>query len=239
MKLEILFENDQYVFVNKPSGMLTIPDRHDAEMYSVSSLLAKQYGKLFTVHRLDKDTSGCICFAKDEETHRYTSLLFENRKVEKYYSGIVHGSPQEKTGLIEQALMEHPTKKGKMVINQKMGKASSTSYEVMESFGLFSQLKYQLHTGRMHQIRVHTAHIGHPIVCDPLYGDGKEILLSTFKKKFNLSKEIEQEKPLMNRLALHAMELKFLDNKKCDIHVIAPIPRDMNAMLNQCRKWLK
>lgn len=238
MKLDLIYEDEQYVFVNKPSGLLSIPDRHHAEFPSVSGELKKRYEQLFTVHRLDRDTSGCICFAKDEDTHRYTSQLFEKREVQKFYTGIVHGTPSERSGHIEQAIMEHPTIKGKMVVSRQ-GKASLTDYEVLESFGLFSYLQYQLHTGRTHQIRVHSAFMGHPIVCDELYGNGEPVFISSFKKKFNQSKNELEENPIMKRLALHAFRLTFQSAEGKEINVSAPLPRDMNAMLNQCRKWLK
>lgn len=238
MKVELLYEDNHYVFVNKPSGLLAIPDRHHTELPSVATLLGKEYGQLFIVHRLDRDTSGCICLAKTSEAHRYTSLLFENRNVEKCYTAIVRGTPAMKEGSIHEPLMEHPVVKGKMVINTKQGKPSHTDYQVLEGFGLFSLLKYRLHTGRTHQIRVHSAHIGHPIVCDELYGDGNPVYLSSFKKKFKLSKLAEEENPILSRLALHASELRFVGVDNQQIVVQAPLPRDLNAMLNQCRKWL-
>jgi 23S rRNA pseudouridine1911/1915/1917 synthase len=238
MKLDILYEDDQYVFVNKPSGLLAIPDRHHVELPSVQSLLSKEYEQLFMVHRLDRDTSGCICMAKTSEVHRYTSLLFEHREVEKYYSAIVRGTPSAKEGSLQEPIMEHPTLKGKMVVNVKNGKPSRTDYTLEEGFGLFSLLKYRLYTGRTHQIRVHSSYMGHPIVCDELYGDGNPVYLSSFKKKFKLSKDAEEENPILNRLALHAAELRFINIDKQAITVSAPLPRDLNAMLKQCRKWL-
>ena len=87
-KLEIIFENDQFVAINKPSGMLTIPDRHDEILISLYKLLEKKYQKIFIVHRLDRETSGIILFAKDEATHRYLSGLFEQRNIQKFYLGI-------------------------------------------------------------------------------------------------------------------------------------------------------
>ena len=238
MKLEILYEDQNYVFVNKPSGLLTIPDRHHATLPSVSSLLGKEYEQLFIVHRLDRDTSGCICLAKNSEAHRYTSLLFENREVEKYYTAIVRGTPASKEGSIQEPLMEHSVIKGKMVINAKNGKPSRTDYQVLESFGLFSLIKYRLYTGRTHQIRVHSASIGHPVLCDELYGDASPIFLSSFKKKYKLSKLEESETPILDRLALHAAELRFKSIDGKSLVVEASLPKDMNALLKQCRKWL-
>lgn len=238
MKLELLYEDENYVFVNKPSGLLAIPDRHHAEIPSVFGLLGKLYDSLFVVHRLDRDTSGCICLAKNAEAHRYASLLFENREVDKFYTAIVRGTPTPGEGSIQEPIMEHPVVKGKMVINAKNGKPSRTDYEVIESFGLYSYVKFRLYTGRTHQIRVHTASIGHPILCDELYGDSNPIYLSAFKKKYKLSKFEEAETPILSRLALHAAELHFKTIDGKSLVVEAPLPKDLNALLKQCRKWL-
>ena len=183
-KPEIIFENEKFVAVNKPSGLLTIPDRHDEELHSLYKILQQQYEKIFIVHRLDRDTSGIILFAKDEATHKFLSQLFEQRNVEKYYLGIIQGSLQNKNGIVEEPIMEHPVKKGMMVVHAK-GKPSITEYEVQEDYGLYSLIKFQILTGRTHQIRAHMKHLGHPLACDELYGDAKAILLSSFKKKFN------------------------------------------------------
>src|SRR5687768_18621796 len=121
MRLEslIIFENDDFVAVNKPSGLLTIPDRHDNELEALSGLLKKHYGQIFTVHRLDRDTSGLIVFAKHEAAHKYMSQLFESRDVEKYYLGLVNGELVEPKGSVNAPIMDHPVQKGKMVTNAK------------------------------------------------------------------------------------------------------------------------
>ncbi|GBL34440.1 ribosomal large subunit pseudouridine synthase D [Filimonas sp.] len=239
MKPDILYEDDHYIIVNKPSGLLSIPDRHNAAIPSVTGILRDLYPSVFIIHRLDKDTSGILCFAKDEETHRYTSQLFEHREVKKNYIGIVHGNLAEESGIIEDAIMEHPVIKGKMIIHQKQGKPSITKFEVLESFGLYSFVKFDILTGRTHQIRVHMQNYGHPIVCDPVYGKPDPVFISQLKKKFKLSKDDEEEKPILNRLALHAFRLCFVDAGGKTIDIEAPLPRDMNAMLKQCRKWMK
>jgi 23S rRNA pseudouridine1911/1915/1917 synthase len=233
--VEIVFEDDNLIAVNKPSGMLTLPDRHDGELASLRGILQKMYGEIFVVHRLDKDTSGLIVFAKNAETHRYLSQLFENREVQKWYLGLVIATPVPANGMIEQPLGDHPFKKGHMTIVKK-GKPSITGYETLQSFGNYSLVKFELFTGRTHQIRVHSKFIGHPIVCDPMYGDGKPVLLSSLKKKYKLSKAEEEEKPILARLALHAFQLSFKDENGELLQLEAPLHKDMTALLKQLEK---
>jgi 23S rRNA pseudouridine1911/1915/1917 synthase len=230
---ETIFENDLFVVINKPSGLLSVPDRMQSEP-SLKDMLLQQYGNIYTVHRLDKGTSGVIAFAKDETTHKELSQLFEGRDVEKYYLGLVHGQMTDEKGNVDAPIMEHPGKNGKMVTSQK-GKPSLTDYEVLESFKLFSWLQFRIHTGRTHQIRVHMQHIGHTIVCDELYGSAEPILLSSLKKKFNLSKKDDCEKPLLSRLALHSSSLKFTLNGE-QFSFEAELPKDLKATLQQLRK---
>jgi 23S rRNA pseudouridine955/2504/2580 synthase/23S rRNA pseudouridine1911/1915/1917 synthase len=233
-RLEIIFENNEFVVVNKSAGQLSVPDRTQSET-SLKDLLIEKYGNIFTVHRLDKETSGIIIFAKNEGTHKYLSGLFEGRLVEKHYVALVHGTLQNKNGTIDAPIMEHPVHKGQMMINRS-GKASSTGYEVLEELGKYSFVKFQLHTGRTHQIRIHAKHIGHPVVCDPLYGDGLPVLLSSIKKKYKLNRLEEEERPMLNRVALHAQQLLFKDAAGNDFDLVAELPKDMRALMQQLKK---
>jgi len=234
MKPEIIFENDHFIAINKPSGLLSIPDREGKEP-SLKMLLQQQYGKIFTVHRLDKDTSGMIVFAKDEETHKQLSQLFEGRDVEKFYLGLVHGTLLNPTGSIDAPIMEHYAQNGSMITHAK-GKPSLTDYSVLEDFKQYSWLQFQIHTGRTHQIRVHMKHIGHAIVCDEVYGDGKPVLISSIKRNYHLSKKEEEEKPILSRLALHSWKIAFeLYGEKFTLE--AEPPKDLRALLQQLRKW--
>ena len=106
----------------------------------------------------------------------------------------------------------------------------------MQEHKTFSLLQFQLHTGRTHQIRVHCQNIGHPLACDELYGDGKPVLLSSIKKKYKLSKHDEEERPMLNRLALHSYRLKFTDADGKIIDLEAELPKDIRALLKQLKK---
>jgi 23S rRNA pseudouridine955/2504/2580 synthase/23S rRNA pseudouridine1911/1915/1917 synthase len=238
LKPDIFFENNSIVAVNKPSGLLTLPDRFDAELDSLKGILNKKYGQIFVVHRLDKDTSGLIIFAKTPEAHQYYSRLFEERKVEKIYVGLVHGTLPEDEGSFDQPIGEHPFTKGKMAVVRK-GKHALTYYTVLESFGKYSWVSFRIETGRTHQIRVHLQNAGHPLLCDTLYGSDAPLLLSSLKKNFKLSKSDETERPLMNRLALHAWKLKLPTPEGKTLELEAPLPKDLEACLKQLRKWKK
>jgi len=236
MKLSdwIIHEDENLIVLNKPSDLLSIPDREGKEI-SLKNLLIGKFGNIFTVHRLDKDTSGIIVFAKNESTHKHLSQQFENRETKKLYLGIVIGSPENKKGTIDSPIMEHPAKNGTMVINRK-GKEAITDYEVIDDFKIYSLLQFRIHTGRTHQVRIHAKDIGHPIVCDELYGDGKPVLLSSIKHKFKLSKNELEEKPILSRLALHALSLKFTNTNGEVMEFEAPLPKDLKAFLQQLSK---
>ena len=231
----VIFENDDFIAINKEAGMLTIPDRHDDTQLSLYKILNQQYGKIFIVHRLDRDTSGLILFAKNETSHKYFSQLFEQRNIEKKYLGIVRGSMPDKEGSINEPIGENPSKKGVMTITKK-GKPSLTKYKVLEDYSIYSLVEFEIQSGRTHQIRVHTKSLGHPIICDAVYGDGKSILLSSFKKKYKLSQNDLEERPIISRLALHSHHLTFTDIHQKDISIEAPLPKDMKALLQQLKK---
>ena len=231
----ILFETDDFIALDKPAGLLSIPDREGKDP-SLKSLLKERYGNIYTVHRLDRETSGVIVFAKNEVAHKYLSKIFEDRNVEKIYQGIIQGTPPQEKGTIDQPIMEHPTKPGVMVINRH-GKAALTDYEVLETIGPYSYLQFRIHTGRTHQIRIHMHSVGHPIACDNLYGDGKPIFLSSIKRNFKLSKAEGAERPLLARLALHSQLLRFTDPHGKTYAIEAPLPKDLRALLQQLRKW--
>ena len=235
MTPDIISENDRWIALNKPFGLLSIPDREGKEI-SLKEMLQDRYGQIFTVHRLDRNTSGVILFAKDEDTHKFLSQAFEERSVQKFYVGIVQGSPSQKQGRIDQPIAESTTKRGVMLIH-KREKASITDYEVLEDFSSYSFVRFQIHTGRTHQIRVHMQFLGHPLVCDEIYGDPTPVLLSSIKRKYKLSKSELEERPIMSRLALHASELKFEDMNGEQYTMQAEMPKDMRALLQQLRKW--
>jgi 23S rRNA pseudouridine955/2504/2580 synthase/23S rRNA pseudouridine1911/1915/1917 synthase len=147
----------------------------------------------------------------------------------------VLGKPVEQQGVINEPIAEHPNKKGVMTVWRK-GKESITEYKVVESYRLFSWMEFKILTGRTHQIRVHMKHLGHPIVCDGVYGDGKPVFISQIKSKFKLSQHELEERPILNRLALHSSKLSFKGLNGETVTLEAPLPKDLKATINQLGK---
>lgn len=232
-QLQIIYENEDFIAINKPTGLFSVPDRFGKEV-SLKQILETKFEKVFVVHRLDKETSGIILFAKNATAHKALSDLFENRKIEKYYVGLVLGSPINNTSTIDAPIAEHPFKKGEMTTH-KNGKVSVTTYEVLKDYKIFSWVKFRIYTGRMHQIRVHAKHIGHPIVCDAIYGDGKPVYISQLKSNYKLSKNVLDESPILARVGLHAYQLIF-SWATHEINIIAEPPKDLRALLQQLDK---
>jgi len=239
LKPEIVFEDDHMVAVNKAAGILTIPDRFRMDIPNLFALLSQSRPELYTVHGLDKYTSGGIIFAKDKQTHKTLSEAFMERIPEKYYLAIVDGIPREKEGEINQPLTESMTTRGKMLVHPR-GKESKTSYEVVESFIKFSHLKIKIHSGRLHQIRVHMAHIGHPLMVDSLYGNREEFYLSEIKGRKYRMKKGEEERPLLTRQPLHSHKL-ILPHPHTgnQLELDFEPPKDIRATLKQFQKILK
>jgi len=230
----IIFQNEEIIAINKPSGLLTIPDREGKDI-SLKTLLQSNFDEVFTVHRLDRATSGIVVFALNEAMHKHLSQQFEKRETDKIYNGLVLGKPATTEGVINEPLAEHPNKKGLMTVWRK-GKESVTEYKVRESYRFFSWMHFRILTGRTHQIRVHMKYIGHPIVCDELYGDGKPLFISQIKKDYKLSQAADEERPILSRLALHAAQLSFTGMNNEVYKLEAPLPKDLRATLNQLRK---
>lgn len=239
LKPEILFEDEQLIVANKPPGLLSIPDRFALEKPNLLALLTHEYGKVWTVHRIDRETSGLICFARNEEAHRRLSQQFEQRTVEKTYLALLDGGATPEAGTIDRPIAESHTQPGKMVVAKK-GKNAVTHYQVVERFRLFTLVEARIETGRTHQIRVHFESIGHPLAVDSLYGRREALLLSEIKQKgYHLGRG-QEERPLMSRMPLHAWKLA-LDHPHTGerMEFEAPLPKDFAAVLKQLRKWGK
>ena len=236
----IIFEDEDIIAVNKASGISVGGDRWDESRQRLDMLVAENLGtsKIFIVHRIDRDTSGLVVFAKNEEAHRHLSLAFEGRDVAKRYIAIVHGRPSWKEISCDLPLVVNGNKQHMTIIDKYQGKKSLTRFVLLHSAGNYSILEALPETGRTHQIRAHAAALGFPVVCDSLYGANqrfanKPVLLSEIKKKWR--GDPLEEKPLLARLGLHAAELILPTGGEIK-KLCAPLPRDMAALIKQIEK---
>ena len=234
----VIHEDEDIVAVNKASGIAIGGDRWDESRERLDRLVAETVpaSKVFIVHRIDRDTSGLVVFAKNEAAHRRLSLAFEGRDVTKRYIAVVHGRPPWKETACDLPLVPNGNKQHMTIIDKYRGKKSLTRFTVIRSAGSYSVLEALPETGRTHQIRVHAAALGFPIVCDSMYGKDKPVLLSEIKK--NWRGDQLEEKPLLARLGLHAAELSLpaAESDKGIIQLSAPLPRDMAALIKQMEK---
>ncbi|MDR0392148.1 MAG: RluA family pseudouridine synthase [Planctomycetaceae bacterium] len=245
--IEILYEDEDIVVVNKPVDMVVHPSRGHWTGTLVAALSYHFGGKLSTtrgpsrpgiVHRLDRDTSGVILVAKNDLIHGKLAALFEERKIRKEYFAIVLGKPHLDRDMIDAPIGLHPKVKEKMCIassSDSDAKEALTFYEVIKRYDKFTSIRCLPKTGRTHQIRVHLAYIGYPILCDKMYGGRKTISLEELsgKKPVALTQENSTGTIVLSRQALHAHKLTF-DHPitKKELEIIAPIPSDIQAVLD-------
>ena len=175
--LDVLFEDDDLIVINKPADLTVHPGAGQREHTLVNALLShcttlsgiggKERPGI--VHRLDKETSGCLVVAKNDIAHRELSKQFAARTVEKIYLALVAGKLRKPTGVIEENIGRHPIQRKRMSVASKRGRAAKTEYRVIRSSDQASLVECRLHSGRTHQIRVHLHHLGHPVLGDKIY----------------------------------------------------------------------
>src|SRR6185369_5906070 len=176
--LDVLFEDNDLIVINKPAGLVVHPGAGHQQHTLVNALLShcttlsgiggKERPGI--VHRLDKETSGCLVVAKNDATHRNLSKQFAERTIEKIYLALVAGTLRKQTGAIEEKIRRHPVHRQRMTVTSLRGRAARTEYRVLRSGNQASLIECRLHSGRTHQIRVHLHHIGHPVLGDKVYG---------------------------------------------------------------------
>jgi len=236
--LKIIYLDEHIIVCEKPSGLLSIPDRFDQTKPNVYHLLEAEFGQVWIVHRIDRETSGILVFARNEDAHRILNQQFLDRTVEKIYIALVEGRPTPPSGEINKAIAPHPSILGKMIASGK-GKSALTLYKVVDTYKAYALVEADIKTGRTHQIRVHFASIGYPLAVDPMYGKRDAFFLSEIKmRNFNLKKSADEELPLVNRLTLHAHKLT-LDHPATQerMEFTCELPKDFRALLNQLDKW--
>jgi 23S rRNA pseudouridine1911/1915/1917 synthase len=234
MPLDILFEDQSLLVLNKPAGLVVHPAAGHEEHTLVNALLHHCRGSLSgiggvarpgIVHRLDKDTSGCLVVAKNDETHLALSAQFASRQVGKIYNAILCGELARESGEIRAAIARHPTHRKRMAArDDAAGRAAHTSWRVLERLPAATFVEAQIHTGRTHQVRVHFQYLGYPVVGDETYGARQNARL---KELTNYAAP---------RVMLHAGELSFVHprtEKKLSFE--APLPKDFREALKFLR----
>lgn len=206
--LRILFQDAHLLVVEKPAGMVVHPAPGHAEGTLVHVLLARADGlsgiggveRPGIVHRLDRDTSGILVVAKTDAAHAGLSARFASHDLVRRYHGVVWGSPAKASGTVTTRIGRHPVHRKKMAVLERGGREAVTRYRLLETFGPFARLEFELETGRTHQVRVHCAHLGCPIVGDDVYGKSRKVVLGKGASGRTL---------VLERYFLHAFHLAF------------------------------
>lgn len=236
MDLEIVYEDEHLIVINKPAGLVVHPAPGNPDRTLVNALLAHCGDSLSgvggvrrpgIVHRLDKDTSGLLVAAKHDAAHAGLSDLFARHDIQRRYRALVWGRPGQNKGRIEGNIGRDPRNRKKMAVVQRGGKAAVTHYVRIEGYGLTASLvECQLETGRTHQIRVHMASLGHPVLGDPQYSRARRGRVS------ELPDNLRHAIAAFKRQALHAVELGFrhpIDGR--DLNFRSDLPNDMKALV--------
>lgn len=227
--LDVLYEDDSLIIINKPAGMVVHPSAGHESGTLVNALLAhcetlpgiNGVQRPGIVHRLDKDTTGAIVAAKTEQAFHHLQEQFRTKTARRDYYAIVYGAPKQESGTIDQPIGRHPVDRQKQAIvpEEKGGRRAITHWQVKERVGNYTLLQFELETGRTHQIRVHSAFIGHPVVGDPAYSSARSIGV-------NLPGQ-----------ALHAWRLRLIHPLNEEwIEAIAPVPSYFTKLLDVLRK---
>lgn len=224
--LDILYEDSDLLIVNKPKGMVVHPSAGhytgtlvNAVMYHCKDSLSGINGEIRPgiVHRIDMDTTGSLIVCKNDDSHVYIAKQIKEHSVNRRYRGIVCGHVKDDEGIIDAPIGRHPIERKKMAVNEKNGKDAITHYKVLEHFERYTYMEFKLETGRTHQIRVHMASIGHPLLGDALYSSGK----SPYK---------------LQGQTLHAMTIGFVHpSTKEYMEVSAPLPDYFEKLLKNLR----
>lgn len=232
----VVWSDEWLLAINKPAGLPTLPDGYDRQALHVKSALEPLYGRLWIVHRLDKETSGILLLARSADAHRQLNIQFESHQVYKIYHALVVGVPQWQEELADQPLLPDGDRRHRTIIDWQGGKSAQTRLRVLERFGGYSLVEAQPMTGRTHQIRAHLAASGYPIVADNLYGNSRGVFLSELKPGFGGNRS--GECAIIQRLALHAWKIDFTHPASGEKQSIqAPYAKDLAGALRQLSRY--
>ena len=238
MELSVVYEDDDLIVIDKPAGLVVHPAPGNPDRTLVNALIAHCGDSLSgiggiarpgIVHRLDKDTSGLMVVAKNDAAHRSLSRQLAERTIERVYDAVVWGVPRPRRGEIAGNIGRSPANRKKMAVVPEGGKAALTRYAVTRTFGsLASLVECRLASGRTHQIRVHMADIGHPVIGDPLYGGARR------RRAGLLQGARDTAVPTLNRQALNARLIGFIHpSRNSKILLQTELPNDINILLEQ------
>ncbi|MFS2190024.1 RluA family pseudouridine synthase [Mucilaginibacter sp. Mucisp84] len=230
----ILFENDNVIVVNKPPFISSLDERGEGSSEISMLRLAKAYWDDAQIcHRLDKETSGALIFAKNPEAYRSVSIQFEKRKVKKVYHAVIDGTHTFDNLLVDLPILN--VGKGSVTISRQEGKRAETWFQSLKYYKHYTLVECRPVTGRMHQIRIHLATQRASIAGDEMY-KGEPVFLSKIKRKYHLGKD-QEELPIMKRFALHAYEVTFRINPETEVTIHAPYPKDFETLLKLLDKF--
>ena len=239
--LTILYEDESLVAIDKAAGMVVHPSRGHQRGTLVNALVSR-YETLSgvrselrpgIVHRLDRDTSGVILVARDDEAHVELARQFEAREVRKFYRAVVRGRPEDDRFEVDLPIGPHPANRLKMAVCHEVGSLSQTLFRVVERFDRFSLVEASPRTGRTHQIRVHAQARGHPLAADPLYGGTDRVVPSDLIG----ARRVPDQEPIIERTCLHAARIEFVHPTRGDSMAIeAPLPDDFERLLAALRE---
>jgi RluA family pseudouridine synthase len=232
----VIWQDDALLVINKPSGLLSLPDGYNKTRVHLRKLLEPSFGRLWIVHRLDRGTSGVIVLARSPEVHKVLNDAFAERRVKKSYHAIIRGNPEWKQRDIKAPLLIDGDRKHRTVVDYRMGRNAFTQFRVLERYMCCTLVEAKLHTGRRHQIRTHLAYLGYHLVGDVLYGADEGIYLSELKNDY--VSNTREEKPLLGRLGLHARRIVLQHPVAgADLVFEAPYAHDFRICLKHLRKY--
>jgi RluA family pseudouridine synthase len=221
LRPEILFEDAAILVVNKPAGLLSLQDGYDKKLPHLSSVLSPEYGRLWMVHRLDRETSGVIILARSAEAHHHLNDQFMDRLVKKVYHALAAHVPSWSEKLVDAPLRKNGDRRHRTVVDWVRGKPAQTEFQIIEIFSDFVLIEARPRSGYTHQIRAHISWLGLPLAGDSLYGSGIPIF-GPATPETSLPPA-----PILNRPALHALSITFQHPiSGQSISFMAPYPGD-------------
>lgn len=244
--LDIVYEDEHLLVINKPAGLTVHPAPGHADMTLVNALLAHCGDSLSgiggvarpgIVHRIDKDTSGLLVVAKHDAAHIHLSEQLATRTLKRTYTALVWGTLKQSTGTITGNIGRSVSNRQKMAVVKSGGKPATTHYQLLEDLTAMSLVECKLETGRTHQIRVHMMHIGHPLVGDPVYGQTTQSRMNNTPALRHIAPEVRSALLAFNRQALHARELGLIHPiTGKTMQFSCPVADDMQVLIQQLRQ---